>query len=76
MNRILAIVPQDFTLGFKLTGIDTQRCALPEEAKEYLSKELNLIRLDLLNDDIIVQELNQNEALEELEELKLDLRGK
>jgi len=49
---------------------------LEPQYQEYLSKELNLIRLDWLNDNIMVQELNKKEALEELEELKIDLRGK
>ena len=44
--------------------------------QEYLSKELNIIRLDCLDDDIMVQELNRADALEELEDLKTDLRGK
>ena len=44
--------------------------------QEYLSKELNIIRLDCLGKDIIAQELNRKEALEELEDLKIDLRGK
>ncbi len=43
---------------------------------EYLSKELNVIRLDYLGGDIIAQELNMEEAKEELEELKIDLREK
>ena len=49
---------------------------LEQRHQEYLSKELNLIRLDFLNEDIAVQELNQKETLEELEDLKLDLRGR
>ena len=39
-DKILALVPSDFALGFKLTGIDTEPCAFPEEAKAYLSREL------------------------------------
>lgn len=42
----------------------------------YLSKELNIIKLDYLHDDIMVQELNRDAALEELEDLKIDLRGR
>lgn len=49
---------------------------LDPKYQEYLSKELNIIRLDCLDDDIIAQELNREEALGELEELKIDLRGK
>lgn len=48
---------------------------LEPKYQEYLSKELNIIRLDCSGDDIIAKELNRKEALEELEELKLDLRG-
>lgn len=49
---------------------------LEPKYQDYLSKELNIIRLECLDDDIIAQELNREEALEELEELKLDLRGR
>ncbi len=50
-DRILAIVPESFDLGFKLTGVDTQGCASAQEAKERLSKEIasskyNLIIID------------------------------
>lgn len=47
-DRILAIVPSDFALGFKLTGIDTQGCAFSKEAKEYLSQELTEGRYSLI----------------------------
>ena len=39
-DTILAIVPDDFDLGFKLTGIDTQGCVSVEEAKQCLSREM------------------------------------
>ena len=39
-DKILAIVPEDFDLGFKLTGIDTQGCRTMLEAKEYLEKQM------------------------------------
>ena len=47
-DKILALVPSDFALGFKLTGIDTEPCAFPEEAKEYLSKELTESRYSII----------------------------
>ena len=47
-DKILAIVPSDFALGFKLTGIDTKACTFPEEAKEYLSKELTQSQYSLI----------------------------
>lgn len=39
-DKILAVLPEDFDLGFKLTGIDTQACASAESARAYLEKEL------------------------------------
>jgi len=39
-NKILAIVPVDFDLGFKLTGIDTSCCTTAKEARESLEKAL------------------------------------
>lgn len=49
---------------------------LKPEYQEYLSKELNVIRLECFDEDIITHELNKKGASEELEELKIDLRGK
>ncbi|MFH1895675.1 MAG: AAA family ATPase [archaeon] len=48
---------------------------LEPKHQEYLSKELNIIRLDCYDDDIIAQELTKEEATAELEDLKIDLRG-
>ncbi len=50
-DRILAILPEDFDLGFKLTGIDTQKCVFAFEAKVSLERELirqeyNIILVD------------------------------
>lgn len=40
MPKILAIVPEDFDLGFKLIGLDTKVSLSPGLAKEYLEKEM------------------------------------
>lgn len=47
-SRILAIVPEDFALGFKLTGIDSQGCAQAAQAKEYIEKEILQRRYDFI----------------------------
>ena len=43
--------------------------------QDYLTKELNIIRVDRLDDSIVSQELDRKMATAELEDLKLDLRG-
>ena len=48
---------------------------LEPKYQEYLSKELDIISLDTLGDDILVRELTKKDASEELENLKIDLRG-
>lgn len=40
-DRILAILPSDYDLGFKLTGIDTESCAQAIQAKAILEKEVS-----------------------------------
>ena len=47
-NEILAIVQDDFVLGFKLTGIDTLGCATNVQAKEYLEREFTQQRYRLI----------------------------
>lgn len=44
--------------------------------QEYLNNELNIIRMESFDKDIVAHELNRQEAKEELEEIKLDLRGR
>ena len=48
LDKILVIVPADFALGFKLTGIDVQACALASSAKEYLENEMLKPRYGLI----------------------------
>jgi len=43
--------------------------------QEYLDKELNIVKMDILDRVIVSQELDQKQAKMELEELLLDLRG-
>lgn len=47
-DKILAIVPEDFVLGFKLAGLDTKGCASLEEAKESLANEMSHRRYGLV----------------------------
>lgn len=47
-DKILAIVPDDFAWGFKLTGIDIRGCQDSQQAKEYLEKELLEQRFSLI----------------------------
>lgn len=39
-DKILVIVPEDFDLGFNLTGIDTRVCATDEAARIDLVEEM------------------------------------
>jgi len=57
-------------LDLVLTGM------LEPKDQKYLAEELNVIRLGQLDEDIVAQELNLEEAKEELEELRIDLRGR
>ena len=55
-DKILAIVPDDFALGFKLTGIDTEACFSPVQAKECLEKEIILktYKLIMVAEDFVL----------------------
>lgn len=72
INRVQFFITTHNSDILDLVSTDT----LEPKYQEYLSNELNLIRLDSFDNEIVVQELDKKEALEELEDLKIDLRGK
>lgn len=48
---------------------------LEESYREFLEKELRIIRLESFGEDIVADELDRSSAKKNLEDIKLDLRG-
>jgi len=46
-----------------------------EKYQNYLDKEMNLIRMNELESDIIVEEISRKEGSEQLKKIHMDLRG-
>ena len=59
-----------------ILDIVTTEGELEPDYENYLSQQLNVIRLECSDKDTISYELSREEAREELGELKLDLRGR